>query len=66
VEARSLVRQALADLPVGQCEALVLVEWVGLSPEEAGRVLGIEAPSVRSRIHRAKAALRERLEFDDD
>jgi RNA polymerase sigma-70 factor, ECF subfamily len=48
---------ALAGLPRGQREALLLVEWLGLDAPEAGRILGISASSVRSRVHRAKAAL---------
>jgi RNA polymerase sigma factor (sigma-70 family) len=46
---------ALAALPRGQREALLLVEWLGLDAPEAGRILGISASSVRSRVHRAKA-----------
>jgi RNA polymerase sigma factor (sigma-70 family) len=53
---------ALEALPRGQREALILVEWVGLTSEETAGVLGIEASSVRSRIHRARAAVRQRLE----
>src|SRR5262245_62816909 len=40
------VHRALATLPVTQREALILVEWLGLGSDEAGRVLGIEAASV--------------------
>jgi RNA polymerase sigma-70 factor (ECF subfamily) len=49
---------ALGELPRGQREALLLVEWLGLGAVEAGRILGISASSVRSRVHRAKATLR--------
>lgn len=59
---RSEMSMALEALPRGQREALILVEWVGLSSEEAAAVLGIEPSSVRSRIHRAKAELRDKLE----
>jgi RNA polymerase sigma-70 factor (ECF subfamily) len=48
---------ALGGLPRGQREALLLVEWLGFEAVEAGRILGISASSVRSRVHRAKAAL---------
>jgi RNA polymerase sigma-70 factor (ECF subfamily) len=48
---------ALGGLPRGQREALLLVEWLGLDAVEAGRILRISASSVRSRVHRAKAAL---------
>ena len=55
------VRNAVAQLPQGQREVLVLVDWLGLGSEEAGEVLGIEASSVRGRLHRAHATLRARL-----
>jgi len=55
------VLEALSSLPRSQREALLLVEWLGFTAEEAGRILGIEASSVRGRIHRARTALRERL-----
>ena len=60
------VRQALAGLPHGQQEALILVDWLGLGSEEAGRVLGIDASSVRGRLHRGRASLRERLGDRDE
>jgi RNA polymerase sigma factor (sigma-70 family) len=55
------LRNALAGLPRGQREALVLVDWLGLGSEEAGQMLGIDASSVRGRLHRAHATLRELL-----
>jgi RNA polymerase sigma-70 factor, ECF subfamily len=48
---------ALMTLPRGQREAVLLVEWLGLDANEAGRILGISPSSVRSRVHRAKASL---------
>jgi RNA polymerase sigma factor (sigma-70 family) len=48
---------ALAALPRGQREAVLLVEWVGFDAREAGQILGIAPSSVRSRVHRAKASL---------
>jgi len=58
---RTEIAEAIASLSGGQREAFMLVEWLGLNAEEAGRVLGIAPASVRSRVHRAKAALRARL-----
>ncbi len=52
---------AIASLPIGQRQAFMLVEWLGMSAEEAARILRIAPASVRTRIHRARAALRERL-----
>lgn len=60
VERRTDILRALRSLPQSQREALLLVEWVGMTSEEAGQVLGIEAESVRGRLHRARRALRER------
>lgn len=53
--------RAIRALPGAQREALVLVEWLGYSAEDAGRLLGIEAASVRGRLHRARQGLRERI-----
>lgn len=64
-EDREALRRALASLPIGQRQALILVEWLSLSPEEAGRVLGIAAVSVRVRVSRAKKALRALGGMDD-
>ena len=52
------VLDGLATLPDGQRAAVVLVDFLGLDSAEAGEVLGIEAVSVRARVHRARAALR--------
>jgi RNA polymerase sigma-70 factor (ECF subfamily) len=65
VEARHEIRRVLARLPASQREALVLVEWLGLDAEEAGRVLGIEASSVRGRIHRARRTINLHLGGED-
>jgi RNA polymerase sigma-70 factor, ECF subfamily len=55
------VRTALADLPIGFREALVLVDWLELNTDEAGEVLGLSANAVRVRLHRARSAMRDRL-----
>jgi len=66
VAASQDVRKALAQLPRGQMEALILVEWLGLGSDEAGRVLGIDASSVRGRLHRGRASLRQLLGDGDE
>jgi RNA polymerase sigma-70 factor, ECF subfamily len=66
VAASQDVRRALAQLPRGQRDALILVEWLGLGSEEAGRVLGIDASSVRGRLHRGRASLRDQLGDHDE
>ncbi len=60
------VRAALAQLPRGQREALILVEWLGLGSEAAGRMLGIDPSSVRGRLHRARRSLRDLLGDSDE
>jgi len=55
---RDSIRRLLAMLPDGQREVLVLIEWLGMTSEEAGDVLGISAGAVRVRLTRAKQALR--------
>ncbi len=55
------IRAALRALPDGEREVLELVAWEDLTPAEAGAVLGIPPGTARSRLHRARAALREAL-----
>jgi RNA polymerase sigma factor (sigma-70 family) len=54
-------QKALGDLPPEFRAAVVLVDMEGLSYEEAAHVLGCPIGTVRSRLHRARAMLRERL-----
>ncbi len=56
---------ALAALPEGERDALLLVSFLGLSAEEAGPALKIKPASVRSRLHRARTSLRELKEKED-
>lgn len=58
---RQDIRQALAAIPSGEREALVLVDWLQMSAKEAGQVLEIAPGSVRVRVHRGRAKLREQL-----
>jgi RNA polymerase sigma factor (sigma-70 family) len=60
------LRRAIRSLPRGQREALVLVEWLGYTAEEAGRILGIDPASVRGRLYRARQSLRARYGGSDD
>jgi RNA polymerase sigma-70 factor (ECF subfamily) len=52
---------ALGSLPADELEVLLLVAWEELTPSEAAVALGIPAGTARSRLHRARAALREEL-----
>ena len=65
VQSRDSLERALASLPTGQREAVVLVEWLGMDQEEAATALRIKPGSVRSRLSRAKADLRRMLENED-
>jgi RNA polymerase sigma-70 factor, ECF subfamily len=58
---RGDLQRALRSISRQQREALVLVEWLGFDSDEAAQVLGIRPSSVRTRLHRAKIALRKQL-----
>jgi RNA polymerase sigma-70 factor (sigma-E family) len=66
VSERDIVRRALTALPDGQREAVVLVEWLGMTDAEAAEVLGISPVAVRVRISRARPILREHLRGASD
>jgi RNA polymerase sigma-70 factor (ECF subfamily) len=52
---------ALKALPPAEREVLLLVAWEQLSPAEAAIALGIPQGTARSRLHRARAAVRMAL-----
>jgi RNA polymerase sigma-70 factor (ECF subfamily) len=54
---RMAALESLAALPDHQREALLLVAWDGLTPEQAAAALGIKQGAFRVRAHRARAAL---------
>jgi RNA polymerase sigma-70 factor (ECF subfamily) len=56
------VRRALAKLDDGDREIVMLREYDGLSYEEIAALLEVPAGTVRSRLFRARQALREELE----
>jgi RNA polymerase sigma-70 factor (ECF subfamily) len=51
------VRAALETLSELDRELVTLTTWEGLSPAEAGRVVGVTAGTARVRLHRARARL---------
>ena len=59
VESEDVVVRALAPLSPRQRAAVVLVDLLGYSSEEAGRVLGIRAATVRTHAARAHSDLRK-------
>jgi RNA polymerase sigma-70 factor (ECF subfamily) len=63
---RDAVGRAMTSLSEGQREALIMVDWLGMTDEEAAAVLGISPVTVRVRRHRARANLRPLLETRDE
>ncbi len=59
VDERDVVVRALRGLIPQQRAAIVLTTMMGYSSEEAGRILGMKAATVRALGTRARAALRE-------
>lgn len=66
-EVRRAVWAGLSKLPNDQREILVLRDFHDLSYAEAAKVLGVPLGTVMSRLHRARARLRQQLveEFPD-
>lgn len=56
------LQRALDDLAPDFRVAVVLCDVVGMTYEEIGETLGVKMGTVRSRIHRGRAQLRESLE----
>jgi RNA polymerase sigma-70 factor (ECF subfamily) len=60
-EARAVVGRAIEQLPANYRAVLVLRDVEELSSEEVAEILGESVASVKSRLHRARMALREQL-----
>lgn len=60
-ELRRILADAIAELPEPQQEMIVLRDVQGLSYEEIGQVLCLEAGTVKSRLFRARENLRKKL-----
>jgi RNA polymerase sigma-70 factor (ECF subfamily) len=56
-----LVRAAIRELPKHQRAVLVLYDLQGLSYEEIAVVIGANVGTVKSRLNRARLALRDKL-----
>jgi RNA polymerase sigma-70 factor (ECF subfamily) len=61
LEAVGRVRQAIGTLPQNYREAVILCELEEMSYEEAASALNCPVGTVRSRLHRARALLAEKL-----
>ncbi|WP_235436317.1 RNA polymerase sigma factor SigE [Arthrobacter sp. RIT-PI-e] len=59
------VQSALEDLPPDFRAAVVLCDLEGLSYDEVAQALGVKLGTVRSRIHRGRTMLREKLAHRD-
>jgi RNA polymerase sigma factor (sigma-70 family) len=55
------VRQALDALSADDRELVTLTAWEGLTPAQAGAVLGLTPGAARTRLHRARLRLRASL-----
>lgn len=60
-EVGQLIQAAINTLQADHREALVLRDVEGLSAEEAADVVGIEVGALKSRLHRARLALKQQL-----
>ncbi|GAA2209567.1 RNA polymerase sigma factor [Nonomuraea monospora] len=58
---RTALLSALALLPRGDRDVLLLVAWSDMSYEEAARALGIPVGTVKSRLNRARRKVRQAL-----
>jgi RNA polymerase sigma-70 factor (ECF subfamily) len=61
VELRHQIQKAVDQLPESQRSVFLLRDVDGLSTEETGEALGISVPTVKTRLHRARLALREAI-----
>jgi RNA polymerase sigma-70 factor, ECF subfamily len=61
-ELRARIVAALATLPFEYREAVVLRDVAGLSNQEVAAALGVSLAAAKSRIHRGRLQLRDRLE----
>jgi RNA polymerase sigma factor CnrH len=57
--------RAIANLPAGLKEPLILTAVEGLSQDEAGKILGLSAKAVEVRVYRARKALSSTLSLED-
>ena len=60
-EVETAVRDAILLLPAPQREAIVLRDLEGVSAREAARVLRVSERALKSRLHRARLAVRDAL-----
>jgi RNA polymerase sigma-70 factor, ECF subfamily len=66
VDARDAVVRALGTLTPRERAALVLVDLLDMTSEDAAKALGVRASTVRVLAARGRAALRDRIGGEDD
>ena len=64
LEDRRLIYAALAEMPEGQAEVVVLCDLQGFTYEEIAAFYEVPVGTIKSRLHRARARLREILTKD--
>ena len=62
LQAREALTRALAELPEESREVLVLRDVEGIPGADAAAILGIGVAAMKSRLHRARLELKERVE----
>jgi RNA polymerase sigma-70 factor (ECF subfamily) len=60
-EVRAALERAVRDLPLDFRAALILRDVEGLSTSEAAEILGLSEAALKSRLHRARASVRDCL-----
>lgn len=60
-ETQRAIKDAVVSLPKDQRLVLVLRDMEGLRAEEVSRIVGVGVPAVKSRLHRARLAVRNQL-----
>jgi RNA polymerase sigma-70 factor (ECF subfamily) len=60
-ESMEVLDEAIDELPSGYRAVFVLRHVEGLSTEETAKILRISVPAVKSRLHRTRLALKEKL-----
>lgn len=61
-ELKKVLEEAIADLPELYRSVILLRDVEELSTEEAAQVLGVGADAVKTRLHRARLAVRQKLD----
>lgn len=61
-EVEEVIREAIQELPDGYREAVVLLDLEGLSYKQAAELMGLTLGGFKTRLHRARLHLRNRLQ----